>query len=80
MNNIKQMRVERGMRQTELATLAGVSQPFLHDLENGNRNAKPETWERIAGALDCTIDELKEDSGSTQEERVGHELLSETHA
>lgn len=59
MNNIKQMRVGRGMRQIELAALAGVSQPFLYDLENGNRNARPETWEKIAAALGCTVEEIK---------------------
>lgn len=60
MNNIRRIREERGLTQKALAEAAGVSAPFLYDLENGNRNAKPETWARIAAALGCTIDELYE--------------------
>ena len=60
MNNIRRIREERGLTQKALAEAAGVSAPFLFDLENGNRNAKPETLARIAAALGCTIDELYE--------------------
>ena len=60
MNNIRRIREERGLTQKALAEAAGVSAPFLYDLENGNRNAKPETWARIAAALGCTIDDLYE--------------------
>lgn len=60
MTRIKDIRVERNMTQKALAEAADISQPFLYDLENGNRNAKPETWARIAAALGCTIDDLYE--------------------
>ena len=60
MTRIKDIRVARGMTQKALAEAADISQPFLFDLENGNRNAKPETLARIAAALGCTIDELYE--------------------
>ena len=39
--------------------MAGVSPPFLYDLENGRRGARPETMERIAAALGVTVEELK---------------------
>lgn len=65
MNRIKTVREERRMSQNELAKRAGISQPFIHDLENGNRNAKPETWRKIADALGCTVDALKEESDGT---------------
>ena len=58
-NRIKEIRIELNMKQQDLARAAGVSSPFLHDLENGNRNAKPETMEKIAQALGCTVTELK---------------------
>jgi hypothetical protein len=29
-------------------------------LENGNRNARPETWARIAKVLGCTVEDLKD--------------------
>lgn len=48
------------MTQTELAKLADISQPYLYDLENNRRGAKPETLLRIAGALGVTVDQLME--------------------
>ena len=58
MNNVKLIRESKGLTQRALAEAAGISAPFLYDLENGNRNAKPETWERIAGVLGCTVNDL----------------------
>lgn len=58
MNRLKEIRQLKGVMQKTVAELAGVSHPFIHDLENGNRKARPETWEKIALALDCTVDEL----------------------
>ena len=58
-NRIKALRLEKEMTQKELARLAGVTSPFMHDLENGNRNAKPATMRRIAAALGCTVEALK---------------------
>ena len=59
-NIIKQTRERLGVTQKALADAANISQPFLFDLENGNRNAKPETWQRIAAALGCTVNDLIE--------------------
>lgn len=59
MNNIKRIREERGISQRSLAKAANVSSPYIFDLERGNRNAKPETWQRIADALGCTVEELQ---------------------
>ena len=58
MNRLKEMRLEKKVGQKQLAIAAQVSAPFLYDLERGNRNAKPDTWERIAAALGCTVDDL----------------------
>ena len=58
MNRIKEIRLETNMKQLELARAAGVSAPFLHDLENGNRNARPETMQKIADALGRSVEEL----------------------
>lgn len=60
MNNIKLIREQKGVTQKALAEAANVSSPFMYDLENGNRNAKPETWARIAAALGCTVNDLIE--------------------
>ena len=63
MNKIKVIRLAKEMTQCELAKAAGVTPPFMHDLENGKRNAKPATMRKIAAALGCTVEDLK--GGST---------------
>lgn len=57
-NRIKEIREEKGISQKELAGLAQISAPYLYDLENNHRGARPETYERIASALNVPIDEL----------------------
>lgn len=60
MSKIKELRKAQKMTQTELARRAGVSQPHIYDLENGNRHASPEALERIAKALGVTVRELQD--------------------
>lgn len=64
MNKIKQVREGRRVTQTELASKAMISQPYLHDLENNRRGAKPETYERIAAALGVSVSDLIEQEAS----------------
>lgn len=66
MNRIKEIRKAQGMMQKDVAQLAQVSQPYLHDLELGARGAKPETWERIARALGVTVEQLRKDGDQSQ--------------
>ncbi len=62
-NQIKAIRLTKRITQKALSEMAQVSQPYLFDLENNNRGAKPETMQRIADALGVTVDELlQEDS------------------
>ena len=51
------------MMQKELAEKAGISCPYLHDLERDRRGAKPETISRIAEALGVTVEELTKEAG-----------------
>lgn len=60
MNQIKKIRELKRINQKSLAEAAQISQPYLSDLEKNRRGARPETWQRIADALGCTIDELFE--------------------
>jgi len=62
MNRVRKLREAQGLTQQQLAKLAGVTQPYLHDLEKGNRGARPETWARIAEALGVKVEELREAS------------------
>ena len=63
MNRIKELREARHMMQKELAESAMISRPYLHDLENNRRGAKPETLQRIADALGVTVHDLIEKAG-----------------
>lgn len=58
MNRIKEIREIVRITQIELANKAMISQPYLHDLENNRRGAKPETLQRIADVLGVDASEL----------------------
>ena len=45
--------------QIELARSVGVSQPFICDLENNRRGARPETMSRIADVLGVSVEDLE---------------------
>ena len=49
---ITAVRKWRGMKQTELAERAGLSESYLSDLESGRRKGAPDSLEAIAKALD----------------------------
>ena len=50
--NIKRFRETRNMSHADLAFEAGISIPFLSDIERGNKWPSPETIGKIASALD----------------------------
>ena len=60
MNRIRAIRVKKKLSQVEVARSAGISQPYLCDLENNRRGAKPETYKRIADVLEVPVNELCE--------------------
>lgn len=59
-NRIKQIRETLKISQKELAAKAQISAPYLLDLENNRRGARPETLARIAAALGVTVEQLIE--------------------
>ena len=59
MNRIKEIRTAMKVTQMDLARSVGVSQPFLCDLENNRRGAKPETLTKIATALGVSVTDLE---------------------
>lgn len=58
MNKIREIREAKKISQKELSGKAKVSRPYLCDLENNRRGAKPETLERIALALGVNVNDL----------------------
>ena len=61
MTKLREKRLQVGLASGELADMARVSRPYMHDLEKGARGARLDTWERIAGVLNCKVEEIVED-------------------
>lgn len=60
-NHIKELRLEKGMTQTQLAALAGTQQSRLGEYERGDKAIENMTVgqaKKIANALGVKIDEL----------------------
>jgi DNA-binding XRE family transcriptional regulator len=55
---IKLWREKRGLTQLELATSAGISKPYLSQIETGKRQGTVETLSAIAGSLNVPLDVL----------------------
>lgn len=61
MTALERIRREKGITQAALANATNLSQPFIHDLEKGNRGAKRETLNKIAAVLECNVSDIVED-------------------
>lgn len=55
---IKELRLKKRMKAKQLAEMAGISQPFLSQLETGLREPSTETLQAVAGALDVHVSDL----------------------
>jgi transcriptional regulator with XRE-family HTH domain len=55
---VSRVREERGWKQADLATRAGISTAFLSDVENGKRNVSSEVLLKLANALSKSLDYL----------------------
>lgn len=54
--NIRSLREKRGLKQIELAAIAGISNTFLSDIENERVNPSIKTLSKLATALGIDID------------------------
>jgi DNA-binding XRE family transcriptional regulator len=57
-SSIKLWREHRGLTQQDLATRAGISKPYLSQIETGKRQGTIETLSAIARSLDVPLDVL----------------------
>ena len=57
-NNIKMLRVNKGISQQELANLASIDRAFISTIENGKRNLSISVIHKIALSLDSNITEI----------------------
>lgn len=56
--NIRRVRLDKGFTQDELCRKLGIDPSYLSNVESGNKNPTLATIEKIAKALDVSIDEL----------------------
>ncbi len=56
--NIRRLRVDKKITQSELAEVVGISQAMLCQIERGTKNPSLQIGKEISDALGCTIDEL----------------------
>lgn len=59
-NPIKVWREYRGLTQQQLADAAGISKPYLSQIETGKRTGATDILSAIAKALDVSLDEVVE--------------------
>ena len=59
-NPIKVWREYRGLTQQQLADTAGISKPYLSQIETGKRTGATEILSAIAKALDVSLDDVYE--------------------
>ena len=57
-NPIRVWREYRGLTQQQLAEAAGISKPYLSQLESGKRTGTTEVLSAVANALHLTIDDI----------------------
>ncbi len=60
MNLVKAWRVHLGMTQVEVATKAGISQAALSQMEKSDNELRSSTLEKLAEAMDLSVDQLKD--------------------
>ena len=64
MHPVRAWRESRGLTQEALAEQAGVSAPYVSQIESGKRIGAVRTLRRIAAALELPLDELTREPGS----------------
>jgi transcriptional regulator with XRE-family HTH domain len=52
------IRIERGLSQRKLATITGIGQPTISDIEHGRTNPNDRERKALAKALGVSIDDL----------------------
>lgn len=56
--NLKETRVKQRLSQEELADIAGLHRTYVGSVERGERNISIDNMERLASALNITIQDL----------------------
>ena len=65
--NLRTLRLARGLTQPALAEKAGIEQSYLSKLENGRSRPSEDVLTRIAQALDVKTEALTQNGDETEE-------------
>lgn len=57
-NNLRKVRIEKGLTQVELSEITGVDRSLITKIELGQHMASLKTFLRLVVALDCPIETL----------------------
>ena len=60
-NNLKRLRLEKGLSQEKLALIAEIDRTYIPSIEKGERNVSIVIAEKLAIALNVPISELFKD-------------------
>lgn len=74
---IAALRSRRGLTQKELANRAGLSTPFISDIENDKRNVSSGALLKIADVLGASLDYLMKGEGKRQQREEPDEIPPE---
>lgn len=58
MNRIKEIRIERGIKQSDVAEFCRAAQSTVSGWESGRREPDVDTLAKLATLFNCTIDDL----------------------
>jgi DNA-binding XRE family transcriptional regulator len=64
-NNIKSLRVKKGLTQEDVAYLMGISRATYNDYETNPLNVKIDTYNKMADIFDCNLVDFFIDSNVT---------------
>ena len=68
MNNIKEIRMSRGMSASQVARELDISRQAFYNYESGKREADYETLLKLGELFDCSVEELITKRKSSQDE------------
>ena len=74
---IRQQREQAKISMRQLASAAGVSNPYLSQIERGLRKPSAEILQQIAKALRISAETLYIQAGILEERETGHDLVGE---
>jgi transcriptional regulator with XRE-family HTH domain len=56
--NIKKMRIKKSMSQGDICRAINMDRGYMSAIENGEKNITIQQLEKLAGALDVSVDKL----------------------